>query len=64
MPLQCPQFLKPDLPDCAAIHKKSIYVPTVPIDAYETHFAGGYFLDLSGTVGVIRVEVEPGTIKK
>ena len=66
IPLLCPHFLKSDLPDRTAIHKKSIYVPTVPVDADKIHFTGGggYFLELSGAVGVGRVEVEPGTIIK
>ena len=66
MPLQRPQFLEPDLPDRAAIHKKTIYVPTVPVDADKIHFtgSGGNFLDLSGAVGVMRVDVKIGTIMK
>lgn len=66
MPFQCPQFLKSDLPDRTAIHEEGVYESAVSVDADKIHFTGGggYFFELSGAVGVGRVEVKPGTIKK
>ena len=64
VPLQGPQLLESDLPDRTAIYEEGVYVPAVPVDADKTHFAGWVILKLSRAVGVIRVEIEPGTIMK
>lgn len=64
MPPECPQFLKPDLPDRTAIQKKAVYIAVMPVDADQTHLAAGCFLELSRAVGVTWVNVKPGAIKK